>query len=106
MGPGSETWSGWPKGQEGPAGLQERRRGLEKGRGISTHALEWHSLCRSSHAEGLTWQSPHVGQGHTHSGAAPEALWGCSPNSPYRPSGPAPPPLGTQSVSARSHTLR
>ena len=70
MGPGSETWSGWPKGQEEPAGLQDRRRGLEKGRGIRTHVLEWHSLCPSSHAEGLTWHShltwekaPHIQRG-------------------------------------------
>lgn len=76
MGPGSETWSGWPKGQEEPAGLQDRRRGLEKGRGIRTHTMEWHSLCPSSHAEGLTWQSPHVGQGPTHTLGLPEASLG------------------------------
>ena len=40
MGPGSETWSGWLGGQEGPAGLQERRRGLEEGRGIRPSTLE------------------------------------------------------------------
>ena len=32
---------------------------------------------------------------HTYSGAAPEASLGLSPDSPYRPSGPAPPPLRT-----------
>lgn len=31
MGPGSETWSSWPEGHKGPADLQERRGGLEKG---------------------------------------------------------------------------
>lgn len=64
MGPGSETWSSWPRGQEGRAVLQQRRKDLEKGRdsmrrcahGVllrprpasgSTHASSRHSPVRS-----------------------------------------------------------